>query len=409
MTNEPLIFNPRDLAYVADPHPLYRRLRSEAPVYWWEPGHLWFLSHYADVEATFKDPRFTTDARTWRFYSPKLNELMPREVVEFFDHRMFYASPADHTRIRKVVASSFTPRAIAQREALVQQVVDELFAGIDARGGFDFVQAFASPMPVTVISRILDVPPEHAAAFRAWSDALIQVTYPMLPIEQHLELARRLPAGLALIRELIDRRRAEPGDDLLSSLVQAQEQGDRLSADELLALVGGLVTGGSETTMHLLAFAVLELSRHPEVTARVAADPQLLPGVIEETLRHEGFGSMGVARFALEDVEVHGQPIAKGDLVMCLTASAMRDERVYSDAERFDIDRDPTPNLSFGRGPHFCLGTHLARLTSRVALRALLERCPTLELDGPPVFRPHPFLRYMESLRLRPQPSGASS
>jgi cytochrome P450 enzyme len=405
MSTEPLIFNPADPAYVAHPHPFYQRLRSEAPVWWWERGRAWLVSRYADVEATLKDPRFTTDARKWRFYSAELNAQLPPEVVEFFDRRLFWAGPSDHTRIRKIVAGAFTPRAIVQREALVQGVVDELLAGIDVRGGFDFVRDFASPMPGKVISRILGIPPEHAAEFRVWSDALIQVTYPMLPIDQHLELARKIPAGLALIRELIDQRRASPGDDLLSQLVQAQEEAERLSVDELAALVGGLVTGGSETTTHLLGFAVLELSRHPEVTARVAAEPALLPGVIEETLRHEGFGSIGVARFALEDVELHGKTIAKGDLVMCVTASAMRDEAAYPDAERFDIERDPTPNLSFGRGPHFCLCAHLARLSTRVALRALLERCPTLELAAPPTFRPHPFLRYMVSLPLAPQPA----
>jgi cytochrome P450 enzyme len=401
MSNEALVFNPTDPGYLADPYPVYRRLRNEAPVHWWEHGHMWLLSRHADVEATLKDPRFSVDVRKWRLHDARVSGALPPEVVRSSENGLFQVSPADHTRIRKLVSGSFTPRAAATREQLVQEVVDELLSTIDPQAGFDLVPDFADHLPIRVISRMLGIPREHEAAFREWGQGLVQVTFPVLPPDEYMAVAQRLPAGYRLMERVIEERRATPGDDLLTSLIQAQEQGERLSLVELVSLVAGLVTAGSETTVHLLAFAMHELLRHPEVRARATAEPEVLTRVIEEVLRHDNFGSLGVPRYALEDVELRGQAIAKGDMVMCMLGAAMHDEAVWPDAERFDIDREPVPNLSFGRGPHFCLGAHLARAEARVALRTLLERYPGLELAGPVTFRPHPFIRQMASLPLR--------
>lgn len=401
MSTEPLVFNPVDPAFLADPYPFFRRLRSEAPVYWWERGRMWLLTKHADVEAALKNPRFSSDPRDWRFHRAQAGEELPPAVTEYFDNRLFFLPGADHTRVRKIVSGSFTPRAAAQREALVQDVTDELLREIDPREGFDFIATFANQLPARVIGRILGIPQQYEPQFREWSDALLRITLPMLPPEHYAATIRQLVPGFGLIRQVIEERRLQPADDLLSSLIEAHDQGDRLSEGELVALVGGLVTGGSETTMHLLAFALLELLRHPDVMARVIEDPELVGGVIEETLRHDNFGTMGVPRYALEDVEVRGQPIVEGDMIMCMLSAAMHDEEVWPDAERFDIGRDPIRNLSFGRGPHFCLGVHLARVEARIALRTLLARFPNLELTASPAFRPHPFLRMMQSMNLR--------
>jgi len=399
MSDQPLIYNPGDPAYLANPYPFYRRLRSEAPVYWWEPGHMWLLSRYGDVEAGLKDPRLSTDVRTWRYYQHQ--GTMPDSVVAIRERGLFAVSRDDHTRIRKLVAPSFNPRAAETREALVQRVVDELLAEVGDADVIDLLELLAEPLPVRVISQILGIPPEHDATFREWGQTLIKTVIPVLPLEVRTQLAQRLPVGYELLAQMIEERRRAPGDDLLSSLIHAQEAGERLDSNELLALVGLLVTAGSETTVHLVAFAVLELLRHPEVLARVQADLELLPGVIEEVLRHDCFMAMGVPRYALEDVELRGKAIAKGDMLMLLIPAAMHDEDVWPDAERFTIDREPAPNLSFGRGPHFCLGAHLARLEARVVLRTLLTRFPGMELAGEPTFRPHPLVRHMGSLPVR--------
>ncbi len=399
MSNQPLIYDPGDPSHVADPYPFYRRLRNEAPVYWWAAGHMWLLSRYVDVEATLKDPRFTTDIRRWRHYQQQSG--MPASIVEIRERGLLAVGPDDHMRIRKLVAPSFFPRAAEAREALVQRVVDELLADVGQGGVIDLLAVLAEPLPVRVISQILGIPPEHDATFREWGQTLVKSVIPVLPLEVRTLLAQRLPAGYELLARLIEERRANPGDDLLSSLIHAQEAGDRLDANELLALVGLLITAGSETTVHLVAFAVLELLRHPDVLAQVRDDLELLPGVIEEVLRHDNFMAMGVPRYALEGVEIRGQTIAKGDMVMLLIPAAMHDGDVFPDAKRFDIDRDPGPNLSFGRGPHFCLGAHLARIEARVVLRTLLTRFPRMELAGEPTFRPHPLVRHMGTLPVR--------
>ena len=408
MSTEPIVIDPRDPAYLADPYPTYRRLRQEAPVHWWEQGRAWLLSRYADVESVLKDSRFSADMRHWRLYQGQ-NEGLPRELIDSAEHGLFQASPADHTRIRKLVMPSFTPRAAAKREQLVQDVVDELLAKVDPNEVFDLVPAFAEHLPFLVISRILGIGPDHEEEFRAWGSALIQVAFPVLPPDEHLAVARSTVPGFTLIKEVVEERRRNPGDDLLSSLIQAQEEGDRLSEAELISLVGGLVIAGSETTVHLIAFSMLELLRHPDVLARVRADLGLLPAVIEEVLRHDNFGALGVVRYPLQDVEIRGETIPKGDMVMCMLGAAMHDEDVWPDGDRFDIDREPAPNLSFGRGPHFCLGAHLARAEARVALQTLLTRFPALQMEGEPVFQPHPLLRHMTSLRLRLRPAAAQA
>jgi cytochrome P450 enzyme len=402
VTTDALVFDPSDPAYLANPYPMLRRLRDEAPVHWWERGHMWLLSRYADVEATLKDPRFSTDVRKWRHYQHQGG--VPASILEIRERGLLAVGRDDHTRIRKVVAPSFSPRAAEQREALVQRVVDELLAELGEVDEIDLVGRLAEPLPIRVISQILGIPPEHDETFREWGQTLVKSVIPVLPLEQRIALAQRLPAGYELLARLVEERRAQPVDDLLSSLIHAQQEGERIDSAELLALVGLLVTAGSETTVHLVAFAVLELLRHPEVLARVRDDLELLPGVIEEVLRHDCFMALGVPRYALEDVEIRGQAIAKGDMLFLMLPAAMHDEAVWPDAERFDIDREPAPNLSFGRGPHFCLGAHLARLEARVVLRTLLTRFPAMELAGEPTYRPHPVIRHMTSLPVRLRP-----
>lgn len=393
-----IALDPRDPAFLANPYPVLRRLREEAPIHWWEEGRMWMLTRYADIESTLKDPRFTVDIRAWRLNDERGQESMPVEFKEMFEHGLFQVSRADHTRIRKLVAPSFTPRAAARQEGMIQEVVDELLAGVQDRDVVEFVQEFAEPMPIRVIARILGIPREHDEAFREWGQNLVKLTFPLLPPEARQAVVQRFPEGWHLLGELIEERRRHPGDDLLSSLLAAHEEGDKLSSVELRSLVGGLITAGSETTVHLLAYALLALLRRPETLARVRADLDLLPGTIEEVLRHDNFGLFGVPRYALERVTMHGTTIERGDMVMCVVNSAMHDRSVWPDAERFDIDRDPTLNLSFGRGAHFCLGAHLARAEARVALRTLLTRFPALSLAGEPSYHPHPFIRQVSYL-----------
>lgn len=405
MSTDPIVINPSDPAFVADPYPLFRRLRNEAPVHWWEQGHMWIVSRYADVEATLKDPRFSPDSRHWRLHQAQGRDQMPPELVDFFKYGLFEASRADHTRIRKLVTPTVNPRAVTQREGMIQEVVDDLLAPVAGHDTFDLLPTLAGPLPIRVVSRLLGIPPEHDAEFRAWGHGAVQISFPVLPPEEQWAIMQEFPAGARLLMRIVEERRKHPGDDLLSSFIQAQEEGDRLSSGELVSLVGALIVAGSETTVHLLAFCVRQLLRRPDVLARVRADLDLLPGFIEEVLRFDNFGALGIPRYALEPVVLRGQPIEKGDMVMLILGAAMHDEEVWPDADRFDIDRDPSPNVSFGRGAHFCLGVHLARAEVKVALRTLLTRYPHLELAGEATFAPHPFIRQIASLPLRVAPA----
>ncbi|MCA9711623.1 MAG: cytochrome P450, partial [Myxococcales bacterium] len=380
MTAEPFVYQPHDPANIADPYPAFARLRAEQPVYYWEQGRSWMLTGYDDVVALLKDPRFTTDARAWQYFQDA--QGIPEEVRRYFAKGLFQLDAEGHARVRKLVAPVFTPRRAAAREPMIQQVVDELLERADAegRGVIDLVPDLADPLPLQVIRRILGISAEHDPAFRAWSLDTIRMVFPgMVPVEELEAAGQRMPAGYALVRSIIEERRAHPGDDLLSAMIQARDEDDRLDEEELVALVTGLVIAGSETTVHLVGRCVINLIRHPEVQARVRADLELLPAFVEEVLRNDNFGLGGVVRYAREDAEVGGTRIAKGEMVSCMLGAAMHDASVFSDPERFDLDRDSTPNISFGRGPHFCLGAHLARTEARVAVQTLLTRFPVLE------------------------------
>jgi len=398
------LYDPSDLAFVADPYPTYRRLREEAPVYWWEAGHSWLLSRYDDVVATLKDPRLSTDIRDWSLYQDQRD--MPAKFIEMNEHSVLQLDRRSHARIRKLVSPSLNPRAVVDYEPLIEEVITELLDDLDETEVVDFAKDFAEGMPIRVIRKILGIPAEHDALFRSWGATLTQVATPMRSHEERVAMARALMPGFELLEQLIEQRRVDPTDDMLSALIHAQEQEERLTAKELVSLVGALITAGSETTVHLVIFALLELFRHPEVMARVRNDPSLIPGVLEESLRHDNFSTLGsIPRYPLEDIEIRGQTIRKGEMIMCVMGAAMHDERMWPDAEEFDIERDPIPNISFGRGSHFCMGAHLARLEGRIAIQSLLARYPEMSLAGEPEFGHHAFARLVTALPVRLRPA----
>lgn len=400
-------FNPQDPSFIVNPYPVFRQLRTEAPLYYWEQGRSWLVSRYEDVRGLLKDPRCTPDVRHWKYFRAEDMHQGP-ELEEIANHGLFQASPQDHRRIRQTVRSAFTPSAATRQADVIRQVVEELIveAEIDARESFDLVKALAEPMPIRVIGRMLGVPQSQERDFRQWANAVILLAFPNLPPEVMADAAARFPAGYRLMKRLIEERRGNLGEDLLSDLISAQD-GDRgLSDQELLSMVAGLISAGSETTVHLLAFSVNCLLRFPEVHRRVRADRSLIPGLVEEVLRFDNFGALGVPRYLLEDIDLHGKHLGKGEMLMCLLGAAMHDDGVWPDAEQFDIDRSPIPNISFGVGPHFCLGAHLARKEVNVALDVLLDRYPVLERAGEPRFDPHPLMRHLASLPVRVRPAG---
>lgn len=408
------VFDPDAPAFVADPFPTYAYLREHAPVYRWERGRCFLVSRSADVAQLLRDRRFSTCPRDWKHAPPAPTEGPLAELFAFSEVALNTVTPAAHLRMRKLVNPAFSPAAVARMRARVQGIVDatltDALADASEHDTLDVRRDFAARLPIRVISSLLGIPAEHDTAFRVFARAKLAIV-PWTPPDQLVEHAIVVNRGRHLLLEIIEERRAHLGDDLLSDLVRAEESGDRLSGDELAALIGVLIIAGADTTVHALCFAVLDVLRHPEARRAVLEDRSLVRNAVEESLRHQPFGKLGtIPRYPLEEVEIQGVRIEKGEMVMPVLPGTLRDPGVYPNPDVFDIRREPSALPVFGVGPHACLGAALARLELDVALGTLLVRFPQMELiDEVPAFRKNPQLRDMESLRValhdRPAPS----
>lgn len=406
-TGDAFVFNPEDMGYTANPYPTYRHLREQAPVYWWPQGRGWVVSRYHDVVAVMRDgARFTPNMTEWEYAPPyDPNRKLAPQVVEFYklmNAGLFQLPPGDHQRVRKLVSPAFTPRSIERMRGEVQAIVDQLLAAAGGKDGhLDVVTDVAEHLPIRAISRMLDIPARYDTPFRHFGTALIDSTNPRLTPDELAETLAPLPEGIALLHEVTEERRHHPGSDLLSTLIHAEEEGHKLSRDELVSLVAALITAGAETTVHLVCFAMNQLLLHPEDAEALRRDPSLTRNALEEVLRYDSFGKSGVGRVALEDVEIRGTLIRKRQMVIPLLPSALRDPEVFPKADTFDIRRDHTMTVNFGSGAHFCLGAALARLEGEVAVNTMLARYPRMTLAGEARFAPHAFLRKMSTLPVR--------
>ncbi|OIJ26306.1 cytochrome P450 [Nocardioides luteus] len=368
---ESSLYDPFDTVVQDNPYPAYARLRAEHPVYWTAASNTWVLSRHADVEAALLDPG-TYSSASGIFPTPA-----GMEMTELFLPMMIMTDPPRHSQLRALVSKGFTARRIASMEPVVTAIATELVQGFVQAGACDLVAELAGPLPAMVIADLLGVPREDRAQFRQWSSLLVQAD----PVRDQAS------AGLAAAASLYDyfkgfiaQRHKEPRNDLISALVEAKVDGQRLTEEELLGFCLLLLVAGHETTTNLLANSAVILAQHPAARERLARHPELLPGAVEELLRFDS-PVQGLSRALTRDVTIHGTTMPAGDTVLLLFGSANRDERIFWAADRFDIDREPEHHLAFGRGIHFCLGAALARLETRVALEVLLRTCPEWEVD----------------------------
>jgi cytochrome P450 enzyme len=392
-----LHFDPNAPGFTADPHPTWTEVREQAPVHYWPEANAYVLSRFDDVAQMLRDPRMSTDSMAAG--QPPRWQGMPEELVKTFERSLFNLDPKDHARVRRAVSPAFTPRAIERLRPQIQRLVDEALVPFEGQAEID-VAEFADFVPLRVIALMLGIPPEHEETFRSYGEANVKLTALLLSDAERAAVYAAILPGMKVIRSLIAERRRDLGDDLLSTLIRAEEAGDRLSEDEMLSLVSSLITGGSETTVHLICFAVKSLLCVPERVAEVRADPTLLRSAMEELLRFDSFGKGGVMRYATEDLEIGGARIKRGSLLFGFLSAAQRDPRAFPDADRFDARRQPAENLSFGMGMHFCLGASLARIEGDVAIGTLLDRYAEMRLVAEPTYAPHPLLRKLTSLRV---------
>ncbi|MDI1480712.1 cytochrome P450 [Polyangium sp. y55x31] len=367
-----------------DPHPIYKRLRAEEPISQilepYRKTPFWLLTRYADCSDMLRDPRFGKDFTKW---SPEERErLHVSSEFEALGKHMLSADPPDHTRLRSLVAKAFTPQIIEGLRGRISTIAENLVSAALARdpSGMDLVSQFSYPLPVTVIAELLGVPAADQDDFRRWTTTLFT------PADTEEQLAHLRAVGFEFFQyfmALIERRRVEPRDDLVSGLVAAEEGGDRLSTHELVGMLFLLLVAGHETTVNLITNGMLALMDHPEERERLVADPSLLESAVEEMLRYCGPVETTTYRFALEDVEIGGVTIRKNELVLASLLSADHDEARFPDADRFDVGRKPNKHIAFGYGIHFCLGAPLARLEAVIAVETLLRRLPKMKLAVP--------------------------
>jgi cytochrome P450 len=374
---------------MADPYAVYARLREAGPVHriaGTDGLPAWLVTRYDDVRQALADPRLSLDKRNAAPGGYRGMALPPA-----LDANLLNMDPPDHTRIRRLVSQAFTPRRVAQLREPIRKTADQLLDAIAPYGRADLIASYAAPLPINVICDLLGVAPEDRRDFRAWTDALVAPD----PAEPS-RAKEAVGAMLAFFTELIARKRAEPADDLLSALIAVRDEEDRLSEDELMSLAFLILFAGYENTVHLIGNATLALLSHPGQLAALRADPGRLGGAVEELARYDGPVPLAIRRFPTEDITVGGVTIPAGETVLLSLAAAHRDPHRFTDPDRLDIGRDATGHLALGHGIHYCLGAPLARMETEIALAALLERFPRLELDVP-----YGELRWRPSMRAR--------
>lgn len=370
----PVAHTPFDDHYFSHPYERYAELREDAPIHrvWLPEGvPVWLVTRYEDVYAGLNDKRLARNRR--HAGADYKNELLPAAVQE---GNLHMEDGDVHTRLRRFMNYAFTPKRIEALRPRMNEVADTLLDGIAAAGGGDLMAAFAEPLPIALIVDMLGIPRDMEGDFHLWSDQI------MCGVLEDAQQAGR--ALIAYTCELMARKKAEPADDLLSHWVHGTDQDGRgMSDQEIVGMTFFLLLGGYITTFGSFGTAVAGLLRDPEQADRLRGTPELMPAAVEEFLRWDGSAQNAIRRFAVEEMEIAGQPIARGDTVLLSLGSANRDPRRFPDADRLVLDREDNAHLTFGRGPHGCPGKELARIELQVMLTKLLHRFPAMKLAVP--------------------------
>lgn len=354
-----------------NPFPWYERMRREAPVHFDPEQNRWMIFDYEGVQQVLSDHQsFSSEFHFFSEYrnSPSDGVSPGRdESSQGVSSSLLFTNPPRHRQLRSLVSQAFTPRAVEELAPRIEEIVDELLTNLLANSGMDFVRDFAYPLPAIVIAELLGVPADDRDDFKGWSDAVVS---------GDMSGSRELAGYFA---RLVEQRRADPGPDLISGLLAAEVEGQRLDQRELLGFCVLLLVAGNVTTTHLLTNAILSFDENPNQLERLQADPSLLPGAIEEVLRHRS-PTQSVIRVSSQNTVLGDRHIPHGNSVTAYLGSANRDETRFEQPDRLDIARNPNRHLAFGHGIHFCLGAPLARLEAKIALGALLERMPRLRV-----------------------------
>ena len=394
-------YNPLSAEMAQDPYPTYARLRARDPVHRSRLMQAWLFSRYADVDTILRDHRhFSSDPRK-RTASRRQRASLPN--VE--EPSMLFLDPPDHTRLRALVNKAFTPRAVTALEPHIRELMTTLLDAVEDPSAFDLMEAVARPLPVIVIAEMLGIPPEDRAQFAVWSDQRARILEPTLSAAERETAEAAMRSLDTYLMPIISARRADPKDDIISALAQAEEEGDKLTEREVLIMLRLLLVAGNETTTNLIGNGMLALLRHPDQLAALREESALIPSAVEELLRFDSPVQVDV-RSVLEDCDVNGFRVQRGDNIIALLGAANRDPDRFQAPERLDVRRREQNHLAFGRGIHHCLGAPLARLEGRVVLETLIERFGSMRLlEDRPLFRNSVVLRGLHSLPVAAVPA----
>ncbi|MXY60356.1 MAG: cytochrome P450 [Chloroflexi bacterium] len=378
-------YNPLSPGLRADPYSVYEELRRKDPVHRMRLQDAWVLTDYADVDMVLRDSQRFGNAGREFGYIPQVS--------------MLDLDPPEHTKIRALVSHGFTPRSVAALEPRIREMVDSLLSKVKGKERFDLIADLAFPLPVIVIAEMLGVPPEDREQFNEWSNTVSLIVDPLLDERQVSQVQQAVDEVFTYFEGVAEERRRDPKDDLVSALVTAEVDGERLERDDLLVNLLLVLVAGNETTRNLIGNGTLALLHNPGELQRLRDDPALVTGAVDELLRFDSPVQLD-SRIARESIELRGKQIAPGQRVICLLGAANRDPQAFTDPERLDVSRSAANHLAFGRGIHYCLGSPLARLEGRVAFEALVPRLGNLRLAEEPRYRNQVTLRGLESLWL---------
>ncbi|MFD8672693.1 cytochrome P450 [Streptomyces seoulensis] len=395
-------FDPWSPEFLADPYPAYAELRARGRVIRYEPTDQWLVPHHADVSALLRDRRL---GRTYqhRFSHEEFGRTAPPPEHEPFhtlnDHGMLDLEPPDHTRIRRLVSKAFTPRTVERLRGYVHGLADSLVGALVAAGGGDLLADVAEPLPVAVIAELLGIPEADRGPLRPWS-ADICGMYELNPSPEVAARAVRASVEFSeYLRGLIAARRAEPGDDLISALIAAHDEGDRLTEQEMISTAVLLLNAGHEATVNATTNGWLALFEHPEQLGLLRSDLSLIPTAVEELLRYDTPLQL-FERWVLDDIELAGTTIPRGAELALLFGSANHDETVFDAPTTLNLTRKDNPHISFSAGTHYCIGAALARLELGASMEALLTLAPSLTLATEPTRKPGFVMRGLEELKV---------
>ncbi|MBD63223.1 MAG: cytochrome P450 [Gammaproteobacteria bacterium] len=379
-------FNPSSKEFIHDPIPTLEKLSSEYPISRFDQWQAWLITGHENIIKCLLDPRLSTDFNLWEFAPEKKAEKDMDPFEKLMNNNLFFLDRKNHLRLRKLALPAFSPRIMEQMKERFSILVKERFDEIGTPEAFNFAAEVAEIVPTQAIASLVGIPRDKFPIFDSLAYGVVRGINPMLTPEERKDAIKGVPEGLELLNELIDERRKNPGDDFLSTLILAEDEGSKLSNMEMCALVGAVLGAGSDTAVDLHSYLIKTLLQHPEQLKDLKDDESLVQGAISETLRYESSGKTGLARYASEDININGFGIKKGQMVQLITSTAGMDPKMYDNPRVFNIKRDHDKSISFGQGPHYCIGVTLVRSQTEVMLKELFKRFPNISLGNEIVY-----------------------